>query len=99
MSMYRNRYFLLGILLLLLGIQFRMVDSFVLNESATRALARLNKETSVADNSAMSNFMMQIYPKPTKRVQPPRWLGLALIAVGAVICCHAVAIPRYHHQG
>ncbi len=37
MSMYRNRYFLLGVLLLLLGIQFRMVDSFVLNESATRA--------------------------------------------------------------
>lgn len=99
MSMYRNRYFLLGILLLLLGIQFRMVDSFVLNESATRALARLNKETSVADNSGFSNFMMRIYPKPMKRVEPPRWLGLALIAVGAVITCHAVAIPRHHHEG
>ncbi len=96
MSMYRNRYFLLGILLILLGIQFRMVDSFVLNESATRALARINKQTAVADNSAMSSFMMQIYPKPMKRIEPPRWLGLAMIAVGAVMSCHAISIPRHH---
>ena len=94
MSIYRNRYFLAGILLVLLGIQFRMVDSFVLNEPTTRALARITKSTPVADNSSMTAFMMQVHPKPMKRVQPPRWLGLAMIAVGAVICCHAVTIPR-----
>ncbi len=94
MSMYRNRYFLLGILLLLLGIQFRMVDSFVLNERATRTLARVTKSTPVADNSGMSSFMMSVYPKPTKRVQPPRWIGLAMIAVGSVISLHALSIPR-----
>lgn len=98
MSMYRNRYFLLGTLFILLGVQFRMVDSFVLNESATRALARVSEETSVADNSTMSNLMLQIYPKPTKKVTPPRWLGLAFIAVGAVMGCHAVSIPKYSHQ-
>lgn len=93
MSTYRNRYFLLGILLLLLGIQFRMVQSFVLNEQATRALARISKETAVADNSGMGAMLMQIYPKPTKRVAPPRWLGLSMIAIGAVISCHALTIP------
>ncbi|TWU59030.1 hypothetical protein Poly51_18150 [Rubripirellula tenax] len=96
MSMYRNRYFLAGILLILLGVQFRMVDSFLLNESTTRALARVTKSTPVADNSNMSMFLMQVHPKPMKRVTPPRWLGLAMIAVGAVISCHAVAIPRHH---
>lgn len=96
MSLYRNRYFLGGILLILLGIQFRMVDSFVLNEQATRALSRVSKNTPVADNSSMTAFMMTVHPKPMKRVTPPRWLGLAMIAVGAVVCCHAVVIPRHH---
>ena len=94
MSMYRNRYFLAGILLVLLGVQFRMVESFVLNESATRVLARVSKKTT-ADNSAMTDMLMQIYPNQTKRVEPPRWLGLAMITVGAVISCHALAIPRH----
>jgi hypothetical protein len=91
--MYRNRYFLAGILLLLLGIQFRMVDSFVLNESTTRALARITKN-SVADNSSMTSMFAQIYPTQTKRVVPPRWLGLAMITMGAVISLHALAIPK-----
>ncbi len=95
MSMYRNRYFLAGVLLILLGIQFRMIDSFVLNEPATRALARITKSTPVADNSGMTSILMTVYPKPMKRVQPPRWLGLAMITVGAVISFHAVAIPKH----
>ncbi|MDG2221464.1 MAG: hypothetical protein P8L85_08800 [Rubripirellula sp.] len=98
MSMYRNRYFFLGILLLLIGIQFRMVESFVLNEKATRALARISKESTVADNSGMGAMLMQIYPNPTKRVAPPRWLGLSMIAIGAVISCHALAIPSPQRQ-
>ena len=27
---------------------------------------------------------MQVYPNPRKRFEPPRWLGLAMVAVGAV---------------
>ena len=94
MSMYRNRYFLAGILLILLGVQFRMVDSFVLNEPATRALARVSKSGAVADNSSVNSMMMRMYPSPRKRVEPPRWLGLALITVGAIVSFHAVAIPK-----
>ncbi len=95
MSLYRNRYFLLGILLILLGIQFRMVDSFVLNESATRALARITKTGPVADSSGMTSMMMFVYPTPKKRIEPPRWLGLAMLAVGSVISLHALSIPRH----
>ena len=94
MSMYRNRYFLAGILLILVGIQFRMVDSFVLNESAYTALTRVSKKATVADNSSMSSMLMSVYPAQTKRVEPPRWLGLAMIAVGSIVACHAIAIPK-----
>jgi hypothetical protein len=99
MSMYRNRYFLAGVLLILLGIQFRMVHSFVLNEQATRVLARVSKSTPVADNSSMTSFWMNVYPNPKKRVELPRWIGLAMIATGVVISCHALAIPRYRRDG
>lgn len=95
MKMTRNRYFLLGVLLILLGVQFRMVDSFVLNTSATRALARVTEDTPVASNDTLGNFLMEVHPKPTKRVTPPRWIGLAMIAVGAVVSLHAVAMPRH----
>lgn len=94
MSMYRNRYFFAGILLILVGVQFRMVDSFVLNESATRVLARVSKGDAVATNAGMSSLLLSVYPTPTKRVEPPRWLGLAFIAVGTIVSFHAVAIPK-----
>ena len=94
MSVYRNRYFLLGVLLILLGIQFRMVESFVLNDRATRTLARVTKTTPVADNSSMNSIMAYVYPKQTAKIEPPRWLGLALIAVGSVVSLHALSIPR-----
>ncbi|MEM6688394.1 MAG: hypothetical protein AAF664_03140 [Planctomycetota bacterium] len=95
MSMYRNRYFLTGILLILLGVQFRMVDSFVLNEPTTRMLASFSKSGPIADSDVVSGFMMSVHPKPMKRVQPPRWIGLALLASGTVISCHALVIPRH----
>lgn len=95
MEMNRHRYFLLGVLLILLGVQFRMVDSFVLNEQATRTLAKVSKQTNVVSSDSFSDFVMQVHPKPTKRVQPPRWIGLAMIAVGAVLSLHALAMPRH----
>ncbi|MEM9365636.1 MAG: hypothetical protein AAGD07_06535 [Planctomycetota bacterium] len=95
MQMTRNRYFLLGVLLILLGIQFRMVDSFVLNTPATEALSRVTKQTPMASTDSFSNFMLQVHPKPTKRVHPPRWMGLAMIAVGTVLSLHAFAMPRH----
>ncbi|TWT76250.1 hypothetical protein CA13_67420 [Planctomycetes bacterium CA13] len=92
---HRHRYFLFGLLLILLGIQFRMVDSFVLNESSTRTLARFSETTTASSGSMMNSVLMQYYANPTKRIQPPRWIGLSMIALGAVCSFHAIAMPRY----
>ncbi len=95
MQFTRARYFMVGILLILLGIQFRMVESVTLSEQATRVIAKVTKQAPVASNSpTMTSFLMQVYPNPKKRVAPPRWLGLALVAVGAVFSLHAMAMPR-----
>ncbi|KAA5540010.1 hypothetical protein FYK55_22085 [Roseiconus nitratireducens] len=97
MSFYRNRYFLSGILLILLGFQFRRVESFVLNEPTTRLMAKVTKTPIVDNSTAVGSFFEPVTPKPRKKVTPPRWLGLSMIAVGCVISFHAFSIPK--HRG
>jgi len=91
----RNRYFMLGVVLFLLGIQFRMVDSFVLNEGSTRALQRIAKQAKVADaNNAATNAFMQASPSPKKTFKHPPWLGFVLLTVGGVMSLHAMVLPK-----
>ena len=81
---------------MLLGAQFRMVDSFVLNETSTKLLAKFTGKQPVAD-TRMGMFFWNNAPKVLthKRIHPPRWLGLAMLAVGTVVSFHAIAIPRF----
>lgn len=90
----RNRYFALGIILFFLGIQFRMVDSFVLNESTTRALHRFAKQSQIAVSGGMTEMYMNVAPSPKKTLRPPNWMGWVFLTTGAVIGLHALAIPR-----
>lgn len=80
----RNHLLLAGLLLFLAGIQFRMVQSFTLNErSSTFVAARMGSgPQAVAWQGAA----------PRKVVEPPRWLGLALMSVGAVITVKSLSM-------
>jgi hypothetical protein len=90
----RKNYFLAGALVLLLGAELQMVDSFTLSEGTTRALARMSKPDQVASKAGMASLLMSVHPEPRKRVEPPSWLGLTLIASGTFMCCHAFATRR-----
>ncbi|MCA9132457.1 MAG: hypothetical protein KDA45_04860 [Planctomycetales bacterium] len=94
MEFDRNRYFMIGILLFLLGIQFRMVESFVLNETSTRALAKMVKDSPLASQDFGTQLYLEVHPSPKKKVQPPHWLGWALLSSGGVICLHAMVLPK-----
>lgn len=94
MEFDRNRYFMIGVLLFLMGMQFRMVESFVLNESSTRALARLAKNSQIASQDFGTSLYMNVHPSPRKLVKPPGWLGWALLTTGGVICLHAMVLPK-----
>jgi hypothetical protein len=94
MEFDRNRYFMFGVILFLLGLQFRSVDSFVLNESSTRALHRIAKQAKVADANGAANTYMQVAPSPKKSFKPPPWLGFVLLTAGGVMSLHAMVLPK-----
>ena len=94
MDIDRNRYFMFGVILFLLGLQFRLVDSFVLNENSTRALHRLVQKANIADSNIATNVYMQVASSPKKNLRPPNWLGFVLLTVGGVMSLHAMVLPR-----
>jgi hypothetical protein len=85
----RNQYFMAGIVLLLLGIQFRLTESFTLNERATRFLAG----RAVASERPVGAAIM---PASVARrsIRPPQWLGWSLMSVGSVLILHSLAMRK-----
>lgn len=91
--MKRNRYFMIGVLLLLLGLQFKFVHSVVLNEPSTRVLAKFASDTPLAAQDMATNVYMNVHPSPKKRIEPPKWIGWILLTAGGVIFLHALILP------
>lgn len=89
-----HRLFMLGVVILLLGIQFRVVESFELNETATRIVdRRFPREamppltTYVTSNPYADSWLNPpaSVPPATRLVTPPRKLAFAFMSVGAVL--------------
>lgn len=93
MEINRNQWFMIGLVVLALGIQFRMVQSFVLNEKTTKMLAeRLHQEKTVTTTFIPS---LEAAPPASRRtIKPPRWLGFIMISAGIVLVFHSFAMPR-----
>jgi hypothetical protein len=92
----RNQYFLAGLVLLLLGIQLRMVDSFVLTPKATKLLAQCAGHPAAKADEIRQAALLDPEPAPVlkKTIRPPEWIGWALLSLGAVLILHSWAMPR-----
>ena len=79
MEFNRNQFFMFGFVLLLLGMQFRMVDSFVLNEQSSKVVAEQLERVGVRKEEVASPFSLSVAGTSarTKTVQPPNWIGWA----------------------
>jgi hypothetical protein len=88
----RNQYFLIGLVILFLGLQFRMVESYVLNDKASAFLSQRLKL--VASSEGDGSFMPAAGPAPLRTVRPPVWLGYAFISVSAVLILHSLAMKK-----
>jgi len=92
MEFNRNHYFMAGLVLLMLGMQIRFVETFVLNSESTRFLAtKFNASTPA---SGIAKILPSSSSMPRKAVHPPEWLGWALMSIGSVLILHSLAMPR-----
>jgi hypothetical protein len=93
MELNRNQFFLIGLVILMLGIQFRVVETVVLNEKATRFLA---ERTAAADRptTAFAQVLPALGAPARKAITPPVWLGWCLASIGSVLILHALAMKR-----
>jgi hypothetical protein len=83
----RHHLLLAGLLLFFAGIQFRVVQSFTLNEkSSTFVAARMG--------GGQQPPAMWQSPPLRKVVEPPRWLGLALMSAGAVLTVKSLSMKN-----
>jgi hypothetical protein len=92
--MNRFHYFFLGLVILFLGVEFRLVDSFVLNERATNMIADQTGNSPVGPNNPLRAFMPSAGPLPRKTMQAPPWLGWCLLSFGGVLVLHSLAMPK-----
>ena len=104
MEFNRNQYFMVGMVILLLGIQFRVVHSYLLSKPVTKFLAEKTGKASPqalnavnrVENSVLSFFSFNKQQPRASRIQkvvsPPTWLGWALISIGAILILHSFAM-------
>ena len=93
MELNRNNWFMIGLVVLFFGLQFRAVDTFHLNDKASKFLAE-RVRPAVTDSSEFPRFLASVGPTPRKAIKPPPWLGFAMISVGSVLILHAMAMKK-----
>ena len=86
----RQHLLLVGLLLFLVGVQFRLVESFTLNERSSRFVAAQLGNAGQQQAAAWQGMPLR------KVVEPPRWLGLALMSVGAVLTVKSLSMRGGH---
>jgi hypothetical protein len=94
MDINRNQYFLMGLVLLLLGFQFRMIDTVTLTPKCASFLAGRASGLSIAGSSGGGGSAEKLESPASRIVKPPEWLGWALVSMGSVLVLHSLAMKR-----
>ena len=94
MDLTRNQFFFAGIACLLVGIQFRVIDSFELTPQLTQFLAERTGHPLASVNAAAGALTQSDKVMARKSVQPPEWLGFSLISIGAVLVLHSFGMKK-----
>ena len=94
MEINRNQYLLAGLVILLLGAQFRAVESFTLTPDCSQFVAKQLKKTGVAKARPAVAGPVGAVGGVGRAIQPPEWLGWALVSIGGVLILHSLAMRR-----
>ncbi|MFH1923325.1 MAG: hypothetical protein ABIP48_25970 [Planctomycetota bacterium] len=93
MDVNRNQWFMSGLVLVFLGLQFRSIDAVVLTPEFTKFVAeRAGQLVASADPS--TGTLVRAEAVPPKTIQPPEWFSWALISIGAVLVLHSLSMVK-----
>jgi hypothetical protein len=88
----RPQMYMAGLIILLLGIHFRIVESVVLNEPTTRFIVEKFESREYASNTP--SWLLVNAPASKKTVTPPKWLGWSFLSVGGVLVLHSLIMRK-----
>ena len=95
MDITRNQYYLAGLIVLMLGLQFRAVDTIELTPEFTQFLAdRTGHPLAAVSTNAPSLTQGEQAPLKGKTLRPPDWLGWSLGSLGVILVLHSWAMPK-----
>ena len=94
MKLKRNHYFVLGVLCLLVGLQFRVLERVVLNPQSTLFLAQRFGSKTDATTAQVLHTTGFDAALPRKEFESPRWCGWAFFALGGFLLLHSVLLPK-----
>ncbi len=94
MDITRNQFFFAGLALLLMGIQFRMVDSIELTPEFTQFLADRTGHPLASVSATTQTLTQSEKPLVKKTIRPPDWIGFSLISLGSVLILHSWGMKK-----
>lgn len=94
MEINRNQVFIVGVVLVLLGIEFRMMDSFVLTPRATKLLAQQTNDPVATATNTLDTLTGAETKLPPKVLRPQEWVGWLMISVGSVLILHSMTMSK-----
>lgn len=94
MDITRYHVFLVGVVLVLLGLELRFVDSFVLTPKATRFFAEQMGFPIIVASNAVGSLTGVQPDLPSKVLHPPEWLSWFLLSLGFVLVLQSWTIAK-----
>ena len=94
MEISRNQYFMAGLVLFLLGLQFRMIESVELTEQFAKLIVERSDHPLISVSAQSPIFSPMESSAIGRFVHPPEWIGWMLLSVGSVLVLHAIAMPK-----
>jgi len=94
MDITRYHVFLVGTVMLFLGLELRSVDSFVLTPKATKFLAEQTGHPVTVVNNAVESVAGVEPQLPSKVFCPPEWSSWFLLSLGSVFVLQSWAMVK-----
>jgi len=94
MEITRNQYYMAGLVLILLGVQFRMIESVELKEQFAKFIAERSDHPLISV-STQTPLLAPVEGAAVNRLlHPPEWIGWLLLSLGSVLVLHSLAMPK-----